>query len=338
MKTKPLTFLLTLTFLFLFSGSSVVFGQKEVKQKIKFLEIEYQEKDAEEGEKIFEIEFKKGPEESGVAIFKTSMNDIYTLIRLKDDKSFELKIDSYFRIDEIGTIKLSEDGYEDIFWVFDDSGSSFLNKNLYLFSTSKKEVLSLYMSNGYINREFDESKNYNAPHLKTERKFLENIKYSYGYLDLKDLDNPKIANHLWLEDNGQTNNGILKIRKYKGQPPLHNGARVITLKDGTITYTAGDFHGSRVTAYDKKKDEFYVLLVNGYRQNTTVMKKLGNNLIIGTWGDGIAIINTQTFQIKRLHHPKGETVWNIKSIDIQGTKIIVNDNFEITLSGEIITK
>jgi hypothetical protein len=335
---KKLTFLLILTFLFLFSGS--VFGQEDVKKKIKFLEMEYQEKDAGEGEKIFEIEFKKGPEESGVAIFKTSnWNGVYTLIRLKNDKSFELKINHLFRIHDIGTIKLSEDGYEDIFWVFDDSGSSFLNKNLYLFSTSKKDVLSLDMTNGYINREFDESKNYNAPHLKTEREFLENIKYSYGYLDLKDLDNPKIANHLWFKDNGQTNNGILKIRKYKGQPPLHKGARVRTLKDGTITYTAGDFHGSRVTAYDKKKDEFYVLLVPGYRQGTTVMKKLGNNLIIGTWGDGIAIINTQTFQIKRLQdHPKGETVWNIKSIDIQGSKIIVNDNFEITWSGEIITK
>ena len=41
MKVKPLTFLLALTFLFLFSGS--VFGQEEVKKKIKFLEMESQE-------------------------------------------------------------------------------------------------------------------------------------------------------------------------------------------------------------------------------------------------------------------------------------------------------
>ena len=49
-KTKLLTFLLSLTFLFLFSGS--VFGQEDVKKKIKFLEIECQEKDAGEGEKM----------------------------------------------------------------------------------------------------------------------------------------------------------------------------------------------------------------------------------------------------------------------------------------------
>ena len=30
--------------------------------------------------------------------------------------------------------------------------------------------------------EFGESKNYNAPHLKTERDFLENIKHSYEHL------------------------------------------------------------------------------------------------------------------------------------------------------------
>ena len=32
-ETKPLTFLLSLTFLFLFSDSSVVFGQEEVKKE-----------------------------------------------------------------------------------------------------------------------------------------------------------------------------------------------------------------------------------------------------------------------------------------------------------------
>jgi len=184
MKTKQLTFLLTLSFLFLFSGS--VFGQEDVKKKIKFLEFEsfnnLLEIDA--GEEVvveFKIEFKKGPKESGVAIFRTSYY-AYTLIRLKDDKSFEFKVNDLFRIDEIGTIKLSEDGYEDIFWVFDDSGSSFINKNLFLFSTSKKEVLFLKLTDGIPNREFGESKNYNAPHLKTEREFLENIKHSYEHL------------------------------------------------------------------------------------------------------------------------------------------------------------
>ena len=52
MKTKPLTFLLALTFLFLFIGS--VFGQEDVKKKIKFLEIESQEIDAGEGEEVVE--------------------------------------------------------------------------------------------------------------------------------------------------------------------------------------------------------------------------------------------------------------------------------------------
>ena len=185
MKTKKLTFLLALTFLFLFCGS--VFGQEDVKKKIKFLEFEsfknLLEIDAGEEEVVveFKIEFKKGPEESGVAIFRTSYY-AYTLIRLKDDKSFEFKINDLFRIDEIGTIKLSEDGYEDIFWVFDDSGSSFVNKTLNLFSTSKKEVISLHLSDGVPMSEFGESKNYNAPHLKTERDFLENIKHSYEHL------------------------------------------------------------------------------------------------------------------------------------------------------------
>ena len=49
MKPK-LTFLLSLTFLFLFSGS--VFGQEEVKKKIKFLEIESQEIAAGEGRRL----------------------------------------------------------------------------------------------------------------------------------------------------------------------------------------------------------------------------------------------------------------------------------------------
>jgi hypothetical protein len=184
MKTKSLTFLLALTFLFWFSGS--VFGQEDVKKKIKFLEFESFKNllEIDVGEEVvveFKIEFKKGPEESGVAIFRTSYY-AYTLIRLKDDKSFEFKINDLFRIDEIGTIKLSEDGYEDIFWVFDDSGSSFINKNLFLFSTSKKEVLFLHLTDGIPDREFGESKNFNAPHLKTEREFLENIKHSYEHL------------------------------------------------------------------------------------------------------------------------------------------------------------
>jgi len=50
MKTKPLTFLLALTFLFLFSGS--VYGQEEVNKKIKFLEIESQEIDAGEERRL----------------------------------------------------------------------------------------------------------------------------------------------------------------------------------------------------------------------------------------------------------------------------------------------
>ena len=59
MKTKPLTFLLSLTFLFLFSGS--VYGQEEVKKKYW-----------ENGQLMTEVPFKNGKREGLETIWRKS--------------------------------------------------------------------------------------------------------------------------------------------------------------------------------------------------------------------------------------------------------------------------
>ena len=72
MKTKPLTFLLSLTFLFLFSGS--VFGQEEVK-----------EEHWDNGKLKWEEHYKDG-EKDGVATFWYKNGQVETESHYKDGK------------------------------------------------------------------------------------------------------------------------------------------------------------------------------------------------------------------------------------------------------------
>jgi len=298
--------------------------------------------DIQDNDPVTSIKFKKGSEGSGLAILEKDLDNIF--LRIKDGERFNLLGIFYGRYEGFGTVDLSGDGYEDILLVFGDYGSGYTTTYLGLFSTSKNEFLFLSLGKDHspadIITGMGYSDNYWAPHLKKEREYLENEKYDHGYLDaqmiLKDIKNPEYAAYFWVEDNGRINNGKLKIRKYKEQLLRSNcGDRI--LRDGAITYRA--CFKSGVEAYDENTGEYYIVFFpSWYYYSPTILRKVGDYLIIGTYGDGIAILNTETSQIKRLYWVEQGFGGNniVSSMEIKNSRIVVNDSVAITLSGKII--
>ncbi len=170
-----------------------------------------------------------------------------------------------------------------------------------------------------------------AEDFKRVEEFLESIKYEYGYIGEKEIneeiDNPDFAYYFWAKDNGSIEDGRMNIRRYKGRHETRASIEDELRKDG-ITYTA--YFKGGIVAYDQESNEHFVLFhPDNMYSWPTVLRLIGHYLLIGTRGEGLAIINLQSFHLKRyrLSPPNDE----VRSLEVLHSQIIVNEQEKIDL-------
>jgi hypothetical protein len=174
------------------------------------------------------------------------------------------------------------------------------------------------------------STNWNSPALSAERVFLASVAAQFGYLTEDDLlrrkSNPRYAWFWWKKENGNTD-GKLSLHSYKGKP-TGVGSAEAAVKSGNTTYTA--WFKSGVTSYDSVKDEFRPLFHPKSMDSWPSALKLQDDyLIIGTRGEGLAIINLKTSELRRLK--AGEEAASVQSISVKNGEIVVNKTVKFPL-------
>ena len=115
-------------------------GKEEVllKDEITFMEIESPGK--------FEIQFKENGKKTGIAIFESNKDNFYweITIRKGDGTITQIIEDEYYGfISEIGTVDLSENENEDIFFVSESGGTEGHLISLTLINIKKEELIRL---------------------------------------------------------------------------------------------------------------------------------------------------------------------------------------------------
>jgi len=327
-------FIGTLAIALILLGYSVgieVKGKEEVslKDEITFIEIEPLNK--------FEVQFKENGKKTGIVIFESNKDNFCWEITIRKGDGTVTQIEDRYVgiISEAGTVDLSENENEDIFFVSESGGTGGHLISLSLINIQKEELirLSLWFSSQASEAvtQVSTSDYFFGEDFQREEEFLESIKYEYGYIGEKEIneevDNPDFAYYFWAKDNGNIENGRMNIRRYKGR---HETRASIEdeLRKGGITYTA--YFKGGVVAYDEESNEHFVLFhPDNMYSWPTVLKLIGPYLLIGTRGEGLAIINLQSFHLKRYRlSPLNDEV---RSLEVLHSQVIVNEQEKIDL-------
>lgn len=316
-------------------GYSVSIQAKEkekvsLKDEITFIEIESSNK--------FEVQFKENGRKTGIVIFEFNKDNFHWEITIKkgDGTVTQIIEDRYVGIiSEAGTVDLSENENEDIFFVSESGGTGGHLISLSLINIKKGKLLrlSLWFSSQATEAvtEVSTSDYFFDKDFQREEEFLESIKHEYGYIGQKEIneeaDNPDFAYYFWAKDNGRIEDGRMNIRRYEGKNETR-ASIMDELRRGGITYTA--YFKGGVVAYNEESNEHFVLFhpddMYGW---PTVLRSIGPYLLIGTRGEGLAIINLQSFHLKRyrLSPPNDE----VMSMEVLHSKIVVNEQEKIDL-------
>jgi len=286
----------------------------------------------------FEVKFKQNGKERGVVIFECDeyffLNDI--TIKRGDGSVAQIAkafVENIYGIREIGTVDLSESGNEDVFLVWWDGGTGMDHFGLNLINTQKCEIVGLVLSFDFqateAITEVSTTNNFHSVDYEKEREFLESIKYEYGFIGKEEINkqsnNPDFAYYFWAKDNGFIEDGRMNIRRYKGKCKTKAS---IELKEGNITYTSYFKRG--VVAYDEESNEHFILFHPDYMYSyITVLKKIGPYLLIGTEGEGLAVVNVENFHLKRFRFDPPNDY--INKLEISDLIIRINDSKEINL-------
>lgn len=284
----------------------------------------------------FEVKFNEKGNRTGDVIFS---REVFWNLTVKSKSDTLLISDlSLLHFEEIAVVDLLNDGNDYIFFVGIDGGSAFYNIYLYLLNPTTSDLLSYDLSFvGNASKPLPEiatSHNYFDDTFQKEREFLESIKHEYGFISEEDIvkqsNNPAFAYYYWVKENGSTEEGIMQIRRYKGND-TNKSSLLFTIEDNSINYKA--YFKAGVVAYDKKTDEHFVLFhpENMY-DYPTVLKKYGHHLIIGTGGEGLVIVNVDNFHFKRYRN-ENDNLENmtVSKVDIIDSKIIINDTERLDL-------
>jgi hypothetical protein len=247
-------------------------------------------------------------------------------------------------IDEVGTIDVDADGVEDVFFVAGAGGSGHAmvdgtvrfvakapsKRDLVVIATTKLAVVSLSLlqsPEGATQSSYSE--NWGDARFFAERSFLERIRGAYVSRQDTTLagkeEDPRHISSTWLRDNGAVEKGPMTIRRFRGKP-AGLGSILDEVWDGPVTYFASFRAG--VIAYDASDNEHYALFQTRDRYAwPTALARTGPYLVIGTRGEGLAIVDTRSFTLERKRlGSKGDEV---ATLAIHGTKIRVNDSVEV---------
>ncbi|GJL79011.1 MAG: hypothetical protein NPINA01_20000 [Nitrospinaceae bacterium] len=302
-------------------------GGEEDWRKEKQVKIEVSMKNGEINRiAVFE---RKGPDPGFGDYSLTFKNHPITL-------TFSIGMEGFLKV---GAVLLKGNDHEDVFFQTAGGGSGSSYRSLNLFCPKYLEVMQLGMEFPHNEQAYPipgvfRSENFTNKNLSNEKKFLEIIKFEEGYMDESDLDlkDPHYAVYIWKKNNGNIEDGELSIKKYKNPVTDEYDEIIKKLKIGDRIYFAREHLG--IDVHDTKTGEYYILYYKDYKWfYPTVLKNKGPYLIAGTDGQGLFIINTETFHLR--HHTsfykKNRAPDHVERVDILPSKIVVNGKVEIDL-------
>lgn len=223
-------------------------------------------------------------------------------------------------------------GKRDIFILMYNCGTGYDEYVLWLFNTQLKQFAGLTIYNAWDQAtpfsKLTAGGDFHDRRLAPEREFLEELKYDFGYYDSTMVtkgDAWRLAPYNWLNANGKVKDGTLKLRRISGLHPFLSSP-TFPLTDGDIVYTA--FFKGCVWAYDKKRDESFVVYspTDMYDWPDKLLKS-GDWLLIGTCGQATAIVNTRTWNFRRL----GVSCFPMDKFEVLDNKGIIDGNTVVPL-------
>ena len=242
----------------------------------------------------------------------------FNLEILKDNLLFNKLNFLHYRLTDMGIIFENNDIY--LFFVGLSGGTGVSNYQISILKVNEKEIISTIYSyyNTSIQAPFNAeySPNFYLDVYSQERIILEKLTEVLHFTktsDLKyDYDDSEFATDLWLLYNENIVDGKLEIKKYRLDSIMINNiyqtsSIIDILENENVKYVA--YFKGGLKCYDLNKMEYYVLYFPGFFYNwPTVLRIYKNYIIIGTRGEGIAIINLNTFYIKR---------YNLDNLDVE---------------------
>ncbi len=292
----------------------------------------------------FDVPFKQGGRSSGMAHIQ-KLDAVSHSISLSAGNRPPCKLDKEFqglltRITAVGTVDVEGRGDEELLVLNEDGGTGSHDEILLLVDprdcgAAGLDITVMHQATHPVAAQTPLGRFQDLDDLRRrpERRFLNVLKYRYGYLSQDDVErdrsNPRYAYYFWARANGSVTDGPMKIRRCKGPPPSIDSV-VQKLADGAVVYTA-DFKAG-VVAYDEAKKEHYVLYhPQDLYHAPSVLKRAGPYLLIGTRGEGVAAVDLRTLSLRRLRFSGSDD--DVKSLDIDGGKVYVNGTRELRLPG-----
>jgi len=294
-------------------------AEQSAKQKIKFLEVPA-------STDSFSILFREGDKVGIVSHYSDTI-----VVKTGSGEHHKIWHEelSYSRLDEAGIVDVDNDGMEEVFFSRVSGGSGVTTFHLFILSPVKVKLLGIAIDLDHdpsaVYTPVSETENYFGKDLTSERMFLEALKYDYGFVSEEeanaDTSNPWLAYYYWVKDNGQLWDGPMKLRKFSGKHLFDHSSYKAQLKVGDITFRS--FWKAGVVAYNEIMDqEFVVFFPTYYYSGAGLIVNVGPYLIIGTAGEGLAMINLSTNHLKRIYL-EGKNSY-VESLDTSGNQIIVN--------------
>ncbi len=230
-------------------------------------------------------------------------------------------------LDAAGTVDLHADGTREAFFVTNSGGSGLTNRELNLYCPKSDRLVTLTMTFMHDDTQpvpsIVRSDELEQPGFAAETAFLEGIKRDYGYVSAADLahgDDPRQAFYYWRTDNaGLADGAPMRVRRFRG-PRAGMGSVNDTLSVAGITYTA--YFKSGVVAYDPVQDEHWVVFHPDDRYSwPTRLAATGDLLVIGTRGEGLAVVKLSTLALRRVKVLGND---DVEELAVHDSLIVVN--------------
>jgi len=262
-----------------------------------------------------------------INIYEKNHNFYCLVTDIRKDTKSEFQIEGQWVID-VGQVQI-DNLSSNVIIVMGIGGSGSIGNVINLINLESLNYINLsYIQGGQELPILSRSDNFY--NLKIESDFLEKLKYEYGFFDAESISdnnsNPEYMMETWKYYNDEVNNEKMKINNYKSTPPYYETNGLETLETDELILTS--YFKSGVIAKNKNSNSFFVLFVpkNSYCWIQT-MEKYKEYIILGTRGEGLAIINLNSLVLKRID--LGEDYNDVKKLSVVNDRITINDNKKI---------
>jgi len=244
------------------------------------------------------------------------------------------------QLEDVGTVDLDHDGRREVYYRDGSSAGATETSTLSFFSPGTAQVVSLTRETvtdkmpPQVNE--SHSANFTSSLLGKQVAYLESIdrereERAAAFFSSRE-DDPQFAFAVWARDNASLTDGVIQSRHYSGLPRIGSSVNTQLGMKG-VQYTA--YFKGGVTAYDSTRNEHWVVFVPTDTNHwPTTLTAVGTSLVIGTEGEGLAIVRVGTpMMLRRVRLDDADEVNEVEfrsdSLTVNGSRRVAVPAFEI---------